>query len=97
MNTIQSSVLEKLQTLSLEQQAEVLLFVESLYGHNQTGAPQDASELIHADLAVERQLLLKLSLQERRQVLEKQAEEMADHYQQDLDWQKFLTGDIVEY
>lgn len=35
---------------------------------------------------------LKLPITERRQILESQAEEMLDHYQQETDWKELLLA-----
>jgi len=40
---------------------------------------------------------LKLLLVERRQILERQAEAMIEHYQQDSEWKELMAGDILEY
>ena len=46
------------------------------------------------NLTLEQRLnFLKLPIAERRQILESQAEEMLDHYQQETDWQELMAGD----
>lgn len=45
----------------------------------------------------QRRAFLRLPLEERRCILEQQAENMVNHYQQNLEWQEFLAGDIIEY
>ena len=45
----------------------------------------------------QRRAFLKLPLEERRRILAQQSESMVDHYQQNLEWQEFLAGDIIEY
>ena len=50
------------------------------------------------NLTLEQRLdFLKLPIAERRQILESQAEEMLDHYQQETDWKDLMAGDIVDY
>ena len=40
---------------------------------------------------------LRLPLEERRRILEEQAEIMRPYYEQNTEWREFLSGDIVEY
>ncbi len=42
-------------------------------------------------------VLMQLPLAERRRVLEMQAANMVEHYEQDMGWREFTAGDIVEY
>ena len=44
----------------------------------------------------QRRAFMRLSLEERRQLLGQQAEEMCKHYQQNLEWQELQTGDLVD-
>ncbi|CAN1209978.1 hypothetical protein TUMEXPCC7403_07255 [Tumidithrix helvetica PCC 7403] len=44
-----------------------------------------------------RRSLLKMSLEQRRQILARQAEKMIEHYQQNSEWKELGTGDIIEY
>lgn len=46
---------------------------------------------------VQRRAFMRLSLQERCQILKQQAEEMSGHYQQNTEWQELETGDILDY
>ncbi|BAU64132.1 unknown protein [Stanieria sp. NIES-3757] len=46
---------------------------------------------------INRRDFMKLSIVERRRILEEQAEAMLEHYQQDQEWQELQTGDIIEY
>ena len=47
------------------------------------------------DLSLAQRLaFLKLPLAERRQILERQAEAMLEHYQQDSEWKELMAGDI---
>jgi hypothetical protein len=41
--------------------------------------------------------LMPLPLAERRRVLEMQAADTVEHYEQDLGWREFTAGDLVEY
>ena len=45
----------------------------------------------------DRHAFLKLPMDLRRNLLEKQASQMADYYQHDSDWRELDTGDLVEY
>jgi hypothetical protein len=44
----------------------------------------------------QRRAFMRLSLEERRQLLGQQAEKMCKHYQQNLEWQEIQTGDLVD-
>lgn len=45
----------------------------------------------------QRRAFLKLPLEERRRLMEQQALNMINHYQQNTEWQEFLAGDIIDY
>jgi hypothetical protein len=47
--------------------------------------------------SVERRAFMKLPLQERRKILEVQAERFLAHYVEGEEWREFQGGDIVEY
>lgn len=44
-----------------------------------------------------RRAFMRLPLEERRQLLGKQAKEMLVHYQQNTEWQELEMGDLVNY
>ena len=44
-----------------------------------------------------RRSLLKMSLEQRRQILAQQTEKMVEHYQQNTEWKELGAGDIIEY
>ena len=44
-----------------------------------------------------RRSLLKMPLEQRRQILAQQAEKMVEHYQQNPEWKELGAGDIIEY
>lgn len=46
---------------------------------------------------IERRAFMKLSLDERRKILENQAEKAAVHYSRDKEWEDFQGGDFIEY
>ena len=46
---------------------------------------------------IERRAFLELPTDVRRSLLREQAEQMADHYEQDSEWRELGGGDIVEY
>jgi hypothetical protein len=45
----------------------------------------------------ERRALLQLPLQTQQHILAEQANRAIEHYEQDTQWQEFLSGDIIEY
>jgi hypothetical protein len=45
---------------------------------------------------IERQRILKMSLEHRRNLLSKQAERLAEHYESDKDRSAWQGGDIIE-
>ncbi|MBD2305644.1 hypothetical protein H6G17_08950 [Chroococcidiopsis sp. FACHB-1243] len=45
----------------------------------------------------QRRAFMKLSLEERRQLLAQQAQAMQQHYQQDEQWRQLETGDFCDY
>jgi hypothetical protein len=40
---------------------------------------------------------MQLPLEERRNILTKQAEVMLQHYQEDREWQELEAGDLIDY
>ena len=44
-----------------------------------------------------RREFMQLPLDERRRILEKQAEVMLQHYQEDREWQELEAGDLIDY
>ena len=59
-----------------------------------------------ADIALEiptladypsRREFMQLPLEERRNILAKQAEVMLQHYQEDREWQELEAGDLIDY
>ncbi|XZN97656.1 MAG: DUF433 domain-containing protein [Microcoleus sp.] len=44
-----------------------------------------------------RREFMKLPLEERGRILEKQAEAMLQHYQEDREWQELEAGDLIDY
>lgn len=45
----------------------------------------------------QRQEFLNLPIEERRHILEQQANQIQDHYQEDIQWREWLEGDILDY
>lgn len=45
----------------------------------------------------QRRAFLKLPLEERRRILQTQAETLATHYQTDPEWQDLQVGDLIDY
>jgi hypothetical protein len=45
----------------------------------------------------QRRAFLRLPLQERRRILQTQAETLSTHYHTDRDWQELQAGDLIEY
>ena len=56
----------------------------------------ESSEEVDSVSLKQRQAFFKLPIEERRRILEKQATEMVNYYQQNLEWKEFLAGDIVD-
>jgi hypothetical protein len=56
-------------------------------------APQPDSTLT----LPQRRAFMKLLLSERRQILEKQAEEMLEHYENSQEWRELEAGNIIDY
>ncbi|WP_036833185.1 MULTISPECIES: hypothetical protein [Planktothrix] len=44
-----------------------------------------------------RREFMQLPLEERRNILAKQAEAMLSHYQEDREWQELEAGDLIDY
>ncbi|MEG3939632.1 MULTISPECIES: DUF433 domain-containing protein [unclassified Microcoleus] len=44
-----------------------------------------------------RREFMQLPLEERRNILERQAEVMLQHYQEDREWQELEAGDLIDY
>ncbi|MEG3939629.1 hypothetical protein QT995_15895 [Microcoleus sp. S36b_A3] len=44
-----------------------------------------------------RREFMQLPLEERRNILAKQAEAMLQHYQEDREWQELEAGDLIDY
>ncbi|MEI6065033.1 MAG: hypothetical protein WCQ26_10615 [Pseudanabaena sp. ELA748] len=66
--------------------------------------PQTEQEEIAQDIfrrlesrKTSRRSLLKMPLEQRRQILSQQAEKMVEHYQQNPEWKELGAGDILEY
>lgn len=45
----------------------------------------------------ERKAFMRLPIEQRRKVLEKQAQELAAHYDEDKDWKETESGDFIDY
>jgi len=75
--------------LSVGQTVEVVILVAEV---------TPSSMIEEQTLSLEqRQNFLKLPMAERRRILESQAEELVQHYQQDSEWQELMAGDIINY
>ena len=57
----------------------------------------DALETSFSWSLIERRAFLELPTDLRRRLLEKQAKQMADYYQNDPEWRELEGGDLVEY
>ncbi len=52
----------------------------------------------HSTLTLhQRRAFMKLPISERRQILEKQAEVMLEHYETSQEWRELEAGDIIDY
>lgn len=77
-------------SLSVGQTVEIIILVQE---SDRTSSPAEEQPL-----SLEHRLaFFKLPLDERRRILEKQAETMVEHYQQDSEWQELMSGDIINY
>lgn len=69
----------------------VILYLQSQISSNDL--PQT-----HPSLSLDqRRAFLKLPLEERRRILQAQAEALITHYQTDTEWQELQAGDLIEY
>ncbi|MDD1414822.1 hypothetical protein MEN41_09280 [Dolichospermum sp. ST_con] len=76
--------------LSVGQNVEIVVLVPEVSVADSPDKKQNIS-------LKQRQDFLKLSITERRSILESQAETMLTHYQQNSEWQELMTGDIIDY
>lgn len=51
---------------------------------------------LNSESLSQRRAFLKLPLAERRRLLSQQASQMAEHYQENVEWQEWLAGNIVD-
>lgn len=54
------------------------------------------SEPSPTDRLRERQAFLQRPIEERRQILAQQAEDLVTHYQEDPEWRTLMAGDIID-
>ena len=45
----------------------------------------------------ERRAFMRLPIEQRREIMEKQAKELTEHYTHDAEWKDIEGGDIVDY
>ncbi len=67
---------------------------------SQTDAEQILDEKIELEqpvTVIQRRAFLKLPVAKRRQILAKQAQRIAKHYDKDTEWRDFQGGELVEY
>jgi hypothetical protein len=57
---------------------------------------QKANDIKQLSLS-QRQEFINLPIEERRRILEQQANQIQDHYQEDIQWREWLEGDILDY
>ena len=57
----------------------------------------DKIELEQPISILQRRAFLKLPLETRRQILDEQAQRMAEHYDEDTEWRELQEGDLVDY
>ncbi len=57
---------------------------------------QQTQENVELTLSQRREFL-KLPLEKRRLILEQQSNQIQHHYQENIEWQEWLEGDIIEY
>ncbi|MEG4274659.1 MULTISPECIES: hypothetical protein [unclassified Microcoleus] len=68
--------------------------------------PEGKAQPLDIDISLEiptladypsRREFMQLPLEERRNILAKQAEVMLQHYQEDREWQELEAGDLIDY
>ncbi len=87
-----------MEILNASQRIEKPYAVEYTVNVTQSKKMPVESTTIHQPLPLsERRAFLKLPLEERQRILTEQAEEMAEHYQQNTEWLELQAGDIIDY
>lgn len=74
------------------QTVELVIIIPEINSLN--SQDENESESLSLD---QRQAFLKLPIEERRRILEAQAEKMISHYQEDSEWKELMAGDIIDY
>lgn len=59
--------------------------------------PIDENEREDSLTLTQRKAFMKLSLEERRKLMAKQAKELADYYETEQEWREGEGDDIIEY
>lgn len=75
-------VVEKLRSLPLHKQQEVLDFTEFL---------------CYKTELVDRRTFMKLSLEDRRRILSNQSDQMVAHYEQNTEWREWTEANIGDF
>jgi hypothetical protein len=93
----EQNLLKKLNELVQQQgqsPEDIITQAVTLYlkSQMQSSTPPEAQQLS----IDRRRAFLKLPLEERRQILQKQAENLITHYQTDTEWQDLQVGDLIE-
>lgn len=56
-----------------------------------------ASEPATLEVSSDPITLMQLPLEQRRKILEQQANRIAHHYEENTDWREFTAGDFIDY
>lgn len=93
------TLLEQLTTLAQERgQSPETIITQAVTLYLQSQMKSNQSPQTQAFLSIDqRRAFLKLPLEERRHILQAQAETLITHYQSDTEWQEFQSGDLIEY
>jgi hypothetical protein len=89
---------EVLQLAQHQGRSPEAIVTEAVQFYLQHSSNPEISDLTNQPLSLsERLAFMKLSLDERRQILQQQADAMSIHYEQDSEWREWQTGDLIEY
>ena len=89
---------EVLQLAQQQGRSPEALVTEAVQLYLQNSFTKADSKFTEQSLSLEDRLkFMKLPLDERRQILQRQADAMSTHYEQDSEWREWQTGDLIEY
>lgn len=93
------TLLEQLITLAQQQgRSPEAIVTQAVISYLQTQlSSKDLSQTQSFLSLDQRRAFLKLPLEERRRILQAQAETLIAHYETDTEWQELQAGDLIEY